>query len=147
MVFSAVVVADRELGEDVVVDAPPGQGACGLLDVALGVMADAQAEELHQLARQVLVRVALAVARGVEPDQHRRVVNDSAQQRRERPSAELAEQFVLPAHQRQAADLEVAGCEVVVPQERQPLGQRVGAEQHPVNPPGLEPLGITGGGG
>src|SRR4029453_9681665 len=34
--------------------------------------------------------------------------------------------------------------EVVVPEDRQPFGERVGAEEHPKDPPGLEPAGVVG---
>ena len=68
---------------------------------------------------------------------------DGAQQFAERPAAELAEQLVLVSHERQVPDLEVACRKVVVPPERQPLGQRVGPEHHPVDPPCLESCGIA----
>src|SRR5262249_8766296 len=37
----------------------------------------------------------------------------------------------------------LAGGEMVVPQERQALGQRVGREQHAIEPPGLEPAAAS----
>ena len=96
----AGVVAGGDLGEGLVVETPAGEGAGGLLDIVPRCNGRCRAEELHQLAGQVLIRVALAIAWGVEPHQERRVVDGGAQQFAERPTAELAEQFVLPPHER-----------------------------------------------
>ena len=71
----AIVVPRGGLAEGAVGDRPAGEGAGGLLDVGLGVVADAQGEQLHQLAGQVLVGVPLAVGRRVEPDQEGRVAD------------------------------------------------------------------------
>jgi hypothetical protein len=57
----------------------------------------------------------------------------------------FAEQLVLLAHGDQILHLAIARCEVVVPQQSQPLAQRIGREQHAVEPPGLEPVGIVRG--
>ncbi len=54
-------------------DVPAGERAGGFADVLLSVMADAEAEPLHQLAGVILVGVALGAALGVEPDHHGRV--------------------------------------------------------------------------
>ena len=64
------------------------------------------------------------------------------QQPAERGAAERAQGLVLPPHQGQVVDLEVAGGEVVVPHQGQPLGQRVRAEEHAVDPPALEAIGL-----
>ena len=45
--FLAGIVANGDLGESVFIETPAGEGAGGLLDVVLAVMADAHAEELH----------------------------------------------------------------------------------------------------
>ena len=79
-----VVVPRGDVAEGAVVDGPAGQGAGGLLDVVLGVVADAEGEQLHQLAGEVLVGVPLAVRRGVEPDQQRRVADRGLEQLAER---------------------------------------------------------------
>ena len=85
--------------EALAVGVPAGEGAGGLADVLLGVVADAEAEQLHQLAGVVLVRLALDVAVGVEPDQHGRVAADRLQQRAELAQGVLAQQAVLAEHQ------------------------------------------------
>ena len=53
--------------ERVVAGPRPGRGH----DVVLRVLVDPEREELHQLAGEVLVRVALRVRVVVEPDEHR----------------------------------------------------------------------------
>jgi hypothetical protein len=137
-------MAGRGRAELVVDDRPAGQGTGGLLDVAFGVMADAEREELHQLSRQVLVGMSLAVGRRVEPDQQGRVADESIEQLGEGGAGVPAEDVVLPPHRGEAADFHVAGCEMVVPEERQPLAERVGPEQHAVDPPRLQPRGVVG---
>ncbi len=54
------------------IDPPAGEGAGGLADVLLAVVADAQAEQLHQLACVVLIGLPLGVTAGIEPDHHGR---------------------------------------------------------------------------
>ncbi len=71
------------------VGAPAGEGAGGLADVRLGVVADAQAEQLHQLAGVVLIRPALGVGVGVEPEEHGRVLAHGLQERAEPPEGVL----------------------------------------------------------
>ena len=60
-----VVFAEDEF---LAVVGPAGEGAGGLLDVVLGVVADSEREQLHQLAGVVLIRVGLAVLRVVLGD-------------------------------------------------------------------------------
>ena len=136
------VVPDRDEPGLVTHELPARQGAGGLLDVVLGIVADPEREQLHQLAGEVLVRVALRILLGVEPDQERRVAEHRVQQPAERAAAERAQRLVLPPHQRQVVDLEVAGGEVVVPHQRQPLGQRIRAEEHAVDPPAFQAIGL-----
>ena len=93
-------VVPRGNEPDLIAHEPPaGQGAGGLLDVVLGVMADAEREQLHQLAGQVLVGVVLGVVGRIEPDEQGRVAEHRAQELSERGAAERAEDLVLPAHQ------------------------------------------------
>ena len=66
--------------EGPVLESPAGEGAGPLLDVALAVVADAEGEELHHLAREVLVGVRLPVRRAVEIGEHRRVTRHALQQ-------------------------------------------------------------------
>ena len=65
------------------VEAPAGERARRFLDVRFGVVALAEREQLHHLAREVLVRRALAVLRAVEVDEHRRILRRRVQQRGE----------------------------------------------------------------
>ncbi len=55
------------------IDGSPGQSTRGLLDIALGIMADAERKKLEQLTGEVFVGFPLPVRRGVEPDKKRRV--------------------------------------------------------------------------
>ena len=48
-------------------------------------------------------------------------------------------------HEAEVVDLEVAGGEVIVPQEGQALGQRVRTEEHAVDPPTLQAIGLGDG--
>jgi hypothetical protein len=83
--LGALVVQPRpeKIVAGIEVDAPAGEGARRLLDVLLAVLAFAQGEELHQLAREVLVRLAAAIGRRVEVDDHRRILRYRVQQRAE----------------------------------------------------------------
>ena len=110
-----------------------GQRAGGLADVGLGVaVALAEREELHQLAREVLVGLVLVGADQVEERPHRGVLHHVGQQRRERAERAAAEDRVLAQHQRRVL---VARGEVVVPEEHHLLFQRPRGADHPVHPP------------
>jgi hypothetical protein len=111
----------------------PRQRAGGLADVGLGVaVALAEREELHQLAREVLVGLVLIGPDQVEERAHRRVLHDVAQQRGERPQRAAAEERVLAQQHRR---VDVARGEVVVPEEHHLLFQRPRGADHPVQPP------------
>ena len=113
-----------------------GQRARLLAHVVLGVAAvGAEREQLHQLARVVLVRRLLRVLGAREPQQHRRVARDAHQQLVERAQRVLAEQLVLVQHQPLRADPVVGGREPVVPHERHALDQRPVGPDHAVEPP------------
>ena len=107
------------------VGVPAGEGAGRLADVGLGVVADAEGEQFHQLAGVVLVRLALDVAVGVEPDEHGRVAAHRQQEGAELAEGVLAEQDGSAASSGRLADLGDAGGEVVVPEQRHPLAERV----------------------
>ena len=110
-----------------------GQRAGGLADVGLGVaVALAEREELHQLAREVLVGLVLVGADQVEERPHRGVLHHVGQQRRERAERAAAEDRVLAQHQRRVL---VARGEVVVPEEHHLLFQRPRGADHAVHPP------------
>ncbi len=118
-----------------VVDLPPGEGARHLLDVLLLVLPHAEAEEFHNLAAVVLVRVALVAVVPVKPPQHRRLAADFDDKVSEAAQAVGAEQLDLVVHPIRPADLPGAGGKMVVPEERHPLLQRRGRVDHAVIPP------------
>ena len=125
------VVAGRVVGEPrrLPVDdvAPPaGQRARLLAHVRLrvGVAVRAEREELHHLARVVLVRLLLDVLVAVQPDEHRRILGHADQQVLERAERVAAEQVDLVEHQPLRGDARVRGREPVVPDERHPLDHR-----------------------
>jgi hypothetical protein len=113
-----------------------GERARLLAHVALGVAAaGAEREQLHQLARVVLVRRALLVVRAVQPQQHGRVARDREEHALERVERVTAEDTVLAEHQRLRADAAVRGREPVVPDQGHTLGQRPVGAHHAVEPP------------
>ena len=115
--------------------AEAGQRAGELADVALGVAAaGAEAEQLLQLARVVLVDVPAAVGRAVEPQQHRRVLRHVDRELLEVAERVPAQERVLAQHQL-LRDSGLAGREPVVPHERHPLDQRRLRADHPIEPP------------
>ncbi len=97
----AVVVAGaRSSRNSPSVTVQPVRARAASLTSASVIVADAQGEQLHQLAGEVLVGVPLAVGRGVEPDQQGRVADDGVEQLAERRPGQPAEGLVLPAHRR-----------------------------------------------
>ena len=66
------------------------------------------------------------------------------QQRGEVAQGVLAHQLVLAEHEAGVLHLGVAGGEVVVPEQRQLLLQRVRAVEHPVQPPGPQLHAVVG---
>jgi hypothetical protein len=63
------------------------------------------------------------------------------QQFSEGGAGEFSQDVVLLPHGGQIVDLEIARGEVIVPQQREPLAQCIGREEHAKDPPGLEPIG------
>ena len=114
-----------------------GQRAGELAHVVLGVGAavGAEREQLHQLARVVLVRVPARVLVQVEPRDHRRVLRHVVGELVEGPERAAAEERVLLEHQALLAHSVVRGREPVVPDERHPLHERLARAHHPVEPP------------
>ena len=117
------------------VRAPAGEGSRGLANILFGVVADAQAEQLHQLAGIVFIGPALQVAVGVKPDQHGAVTAHRLQHRAKPPQSMLAQQAVLAIHQCRILHLDETGGEMVVPEEGQFLAQRVAALEYAIEPP------------
>jgi hypothetical protein len=120
------------------INAPPGESARGLLDVLLAVMALAEREELHQLAREVLVGLLLAARRVVEIDQHRGVAGDRSEQLAEIAQRVPAQKLVLPVQKLRGAHLLQARYEVVVPEERHLFAELLACGQKLRQPPGLQ---------
>ncbi len=120
------------------IDAPAGKGARRLFDVLLGVVPFPQREELHHLAREVLVRLCLAIGGAVEIDDHRRVSRDCVEQRPEAAQRMLPQEAVLAIHELRRAHLLLGGDEVVVPEQRHPLGERRGCDAHLLDPPAFQ---------
>ncbi len=97
----AVVVnaGPEQVFAGIAIEAPAGERTRRFLDVLLGVVALAEREELHDLAREILVRLALAVLRAVEVDEHRRVLRRRVQQRAEVAQRIGAQHRVLRVHE------------------------------------------------
>src|SRR5262249_39592225 len=140
----ARIMFGRVVAELVVVDRPARQRAGSLLHVGLGEVADAEREELHQLAGQVLVGVPLAIARGVEIEKKGRLAYAGIEELAERRAAEGAERLVLLPQEADVVDLLDTGGEVIVPHQRELFGQWVRPEEHAEHPPRLEPAGVAG---
>src|ERR1700681_1692859 len=60
----------------ILVERPTGEGTRRVLDVGFGVVAEPERKELHDLAREILVRMRGDVVPVVEPDEHRRIFRD-----------------------------------------------------------------------
>jgi hypothetical protein len=107
-----------------------------LADIGLGVRAAirAEREQLHQLAREVLVGRARVVVLAVEPHEHRGVARHRDQQVAERAEPAAAEQVDVGVDEREVVHELVGDAEPVVPQQRDPFDQRMGGADHPVQP-------------
>ena len=68
-----------------------GEHARRGVDVLLGVVADAEAEQLHDLAAEVFLRPRARVQLAVEPVDHRGIFRHRQQHRREAAGRELAQ--------------------------------------------------------
>ncbi len=120
------------------VEAPAGERAGGFLDVRFGVAALAQREELHHLAREVLVGRAPAVLHAVEIEHHRRILADGVQHDAEVAERVGAQHRVLRVHEARERHLGLRRDEMVVPEQRHPLGERRRRHEHLVHPPAAE---------
>ncbi len=118
--------------------AEAGERTSLLADVGLGVPASGpEREELHHLARIVLVRRPARVVAAVQPEEHRGVFRDVEDQLLERAETVVAEQLVLVQHQPLRADAGVRRREPVVPDERHALDERARRAHHAVEPPAV----------
>ena len=118
---------------------PAGEGAGGLADIGLAVVADPEREELQEFAGEVLVGPLLAADTPVQPDEHGEVGQHVGEESRELAQGVPAEALILPEHQVNASDLVIAGREVVVPEERHLLAEGVRVEDDAVEPVGPQP--------
>ena len=132
---------------------PAGEHARRRVDVRFLDVRDAEREQLHHLAREVLLRLGLGVQPSVEPHEHRRILGDGDQQVAEIPQREFPEQLELSLHAARrftglaghhrardpvaigVVDLAVGRGEVVVPEERHLLLERPPRMDHPEQPP------------
>jgi len=106
--------------------------------IILGVVARPHREQLHELARVVLVRV-LAGRRGeVEVAKHGRVGRHLQKHRAQVCHRHPAPGEVLPVDESVVGRFAVVGREVAVPEERHPLGERRRRAEHVVEPPLLQ---------
>ena len=96
---AVVVEPRRNMNSPFRLDAPAGERARRFLDVVLGVVALAEREELHHLAREVLVRLRLAVGRVVEIDDIAGSFDTACSSVAEIAEGVAAQQHVLPVHE------------------------------------------------
>ena len=82
---------------------PAGEGAGGFLHVVLGVVADAEGEQLHAARGRSSRWGAPRHWCRRRARQHGRVLGHGGRQRREVARAELAKELVLPVHERRDA--------------------------------------------
>ena len=105
-------------------------------------MADAEAEQLQQLPGIVLIRLAFDIAVGVQPDQHSGIATDVEQERPEMTQRVPPQQLLLVEHQRRHCHLVDTGGEVIVPEQRHFLAQRIGTVERAIQPPGAQLIGL-----
>ena len=125
------------------IDAPAGEGTRRFLHVLLAILPLAQREELHQLAREILVGTAFPVGRAVEIDHHRRIARHGTQKLAKVAQRVAPEQLVLPVHQLRRPHLLEARDEMVVPEERHLFRQGRRRREHLGKPPRLELEGLS----
>jgi hypothetical protein len=111
--------------ESEVVEVPARERARALAHVLLGVVADAHREELHDLAREVLVRCPLHVELRVEEIEHRGILRDLDREVAEVAGCMVLEERDLLEHLAVVADLVLVRREVAVPQQRHLLLERM----------------------
>ena len=135
VVVHAAVVVEAAGAVGVLAERPAGERARRLADVLLGVVADAQREQLHQLARVVLVGMRLDVDVVVEVAQHRRVLRHVQREVAHVAQRVLAEELVLHEQLLRRGLLLRRAGEVPVPEQRHLLLQRRGRRDHAAQPP------------
>ena len=127
-----------QISECIGIDAPARVGACRFLDIRFAVVPFAQREQLHHLAREILVGAAFAAVRTIEIDQHGRIFGHRVQHVAKIAERVVAQQYVLLIHQLWAPDLVLPGGEMVMPEQGHALGQRRRRHDHFAHPPGSQ---------
>ena len=135
VVVHAAVVVEAAGAVGVLAERPAGERARRLADVLLGVVADAEREQLHQLARVVLVGVRFDVDVVVEVAQHRRILRHVQREIAHVAQRVLAEELVLHEQLLRRRLLLRRAREVPVPEQRHLLLQRRGRRDHAPQPP------------
>ena len=123
---SGVVLCRAEDEASALLKAIAGVRARRLPHVLLAVVAGAEREQLHQLTRVVLVRLALLAGVDVEPEHHRRIAHDGLEQYVEPAECVVAEELVLRQHHAVVLlrDLLQARRQQPVPEQRRAFDQR-----------------------
>ena len=117
--------------------------AGAILDIFLGVVADAHREELEQLAPVVFVVNALGVVVVVEPEDHGWIHGDLDEQRAKVAQRVLAEHRNLVGHHLGVVELAKARREEVMPEEREFFLERATRVDHPVHPERLRRIELA----
>jgi len=135
--FVGAVMVDRgDLGLAPWADEPTGERAGPLAHILFRVAVTvSEREERHELAGQILIRRACAVANAVQPEQHRRVGQHRLGERVEIAEFEGAQHLVLLAHPFRGRHLLGRRREMVVPQQGELLVDRLAHGGHPSHPP------------
>ena len=90
-------------------------------------------------AGEVFVGPFATAGPAVEPDEHGRVGDHRLEQPGEATERAFAKGLHLRGQGSHTVDLRQAGGEVAVPEERQPLAERVAAEKHAIEPVRAKP--------
>ena len=125
----AVWIERDRLGER-----PASERARGVLDVVLGVVVHAHAEQLEQLAPPVLVGLVGVILAVVEPVVHGRVAGQGDEYGAQVGHSNLAEHIDLGDDGRAVLALVPRGRENMVPEQRHLLFERPFRVYHPPNP-------------
>jgi hypothetical protein len=132
----AVVVDRGDPGPACGPDEPAGERAGALAHIFFCVTVFVpKREEFHELAGQVFIRRAGAVANAVQPEQHCRVRQHRVREGAEVTEFEGAQLLVLMPHPFGGGHLLRRGCEMVVPQQRELLVYRLVHRGHAPHPP------------
>ena len=138
----AVIVLLTVHDERQVHEIPAREGARGLADVGLAVVADPHGEQLHDLAGEVLVGGSLDVHACVQERQHCRVLSDGDHQVAEVARSLCLENFELSQQLPVIPNLALVDRVMAMPEERHLLLKRMVRPDHPVGPPVSNALGF-----